>query len=87
VALGVAGMLSLWLHTGGRLGANLNLALAATFIGLLAAGSASSLLVANEHRLGALATPLRRRSVWLHVVFASPLPVLLTFHVLQTFFF
>ncbi|HJR70036.1 MAG TPA: hypothetical protein VKA43_08355, partial [Gammaproteobacteria bacterium] len=87
VVLGFAGLLSLWLHTGGRLGANLNLALAATFVSVLLAGSASSLLVANEHRLGALATPLRRRSVWLHIALASPLPVLLTFHVLQTFYF
>jgi nitrite reductase (NADH) large subunit len=87
VVLGFAGLLSLWLHTGGRLGANLNFALAATFVGLLVAGSASSLLVANEHRLGALATPLRRRCVWQHIALASPLPVLLMFHVLQTFYF
>jgi nitrite reductase (NADH) large subunit len=87
VTLGAAALLALWLHTGGRLGANLNLALAATFVGLLVAGSGASLLVANEHRLGVLATPLRRRSVWLHIALAWPLPVLLTFHVLQAYFF
>jgi nitrite reductase (NADH) large subunit len=87
VALGAAALLALWLHTGGRVGANLNLALATTFIGLLVAGGGASLVVANEHRMGALATPLRRRSVWLHVALAWPLPLLLTFHVLQTYFF
>lgn len=87
VVLGVAALLALWLHTGGRLGANLNLALAATFVGVLVAGAGASLLVANEHRFGVLASPLRRRSVWLHIAVAWPLPVLLTFHVLQAYFF
>jgi nitrite reductase (NADH) large subunit len=87
VALGAAALLVLWLHTGGRFGANLNLALAATFVGVLVAGGGASLLVANEHRFGALATPLRRSSVWLHLALAWPLPVLLTFHVLQAYIF
>jgi nitrite reductase (NADH) large subunit len=87
VALGTVALGALWLHTGGRAGANLNLALATLFVGLLLAGAASSLLVANEHRFGALATPLRRRSVWLHIALAWPLPALLTFHVLQAYFF
>jgi nitrite reductase (NADH) large subunit len=87
MVLGATALLTLWLHTGGRLGANLNLALAAAFVGLLVAGSSASLLVANEHRLGALATPLRRRSVWLHIGLAWPVPLLLTFHVLQVYFF
>jgi nitrite reductase (NADH) large subunit len=87
VALGTVALSFLWLHTGGRAGANLNFALAATFVGLLLAGAASSLLVANEHRFGARATPLRRRSVWLHIALAWPLPALLAFHVLQAYFF
>jgi nitrite reductase (NADH) large subunit len=87
VALGAAALVLLWLHTGGRSGANLNLALATSFAGLLMTGAASSLLVANEHRFGALATPLRRRSVWLHIALAWPLPALLAFHVLQAYLF
>jgi nitrite reductase (NADH) large subunit len=87
VALGTTALVLLWAHTGGRSGANLNLALATSFVGLLLAGAASSLLVANEHRFGALATPLRRRSVWLHIALAWPLPALLACHVLQAYFF
>jgi hypothetical protein len=87
VTLGAAALSLTWLHTGGRVGANFNLALAATFVGLLLAGAASSLIVANEHRLDARATTLRRRSVWLHIALAWPLPALLTFHVLKAYFF
>jgi nitrite reductase (NADH) large subunit len=87
IALGGVALLTLWLHTGGRIGANLDFALAVTFVGLLVAGGGTSLLVANEHRLGAFATPLRRRSAWLHIALAWPLPVLLSFHALKTYFF
>lgn len=86
-ALGALTILALLLHTGGRLGSNLNLALAASFTGLIAAGGASSLLVAGEHRLGAAATTVRRSSVWAHILLFWPVPVLLSFHILQAYFF
>lgn len=85
--IGALAIAALLFHTGGRLGANLNFALATSFAGLIVAGSISSGIIANEHHLGAHAGKLRRRSVWAHILLFWPLPVLLGFHILQAYFF
>ncbi len=87
VAIGVLTTVVLLAHTGGRLGANLNLVLSSSFCGLIAVGGVSGALIANEHRLGARAVRLRRIWVRTHILLFWPLPVLLGFHVLQAYFF
>lgn len=87
LAVGALIPFGLALHTGGRLGANLNLLLSASVCGLLVAGSVSGAVIANEHRLGARAARLRRASVWTHILLFFPVPVLLGFHILQVYFF
>lgn len=86
VGLAVIAGLTLLAHTGGRIGANLNLALSATFIAALVLGAASALAVAREHR-GVAAVHVRRRMTWVHLVFTWPLPALLAAHVLKAYFF
>jgi hypothetical protein len=86
VGLAVIAGLTLLAHTGGRIGANLNLALSATFITALVLGAVSALAVAREHR-GVAAVHVRRRMTWIHLVFTWPLPALLAAHVLKAYFF
>ena len=86
--LGIAAIATLLVHTGGRLGSALNLALALCFYGLVIAGAAAAAFIALDHRMG-LATSRRTRASgwWLHMLFAWPVPVLLVFHVLKTYYF
>jgi nitrite reductase (NADH) large subunit len=88
VFLGVATLAGLLVHTGGRLGSELNLLLSSTFVVLAFVGGLAGSTIAFEHRLSA-ATARRLRSnwAWLHIVLAWPVPVLLTFHVLKTYYF
>jgi nitrite reductase (NADH) large subunit len=85
--LGALTLVGLAVHTGGRLGANLNFALMISFLGLVAVGAVAGSVIALEHRLGAGATSLRRTWLWSHIVLSWPIPVLLTFHVLKTYYF
>ncbi len=83
-ALTVAGLL---VHTGGRLGSNLNFLLMAAFLTAIVVGAAAGGLIAFEHRLGAGAMRLRRSGIWTHILIAWPIPVLLGFHVLKSYYF
>jgi nitrite reductase (NADH) large subunit len=85
--LGALTLAALAVHTGGRLGANLNSALMISFLGVVALGAVAAGVVALEHRLGAGAAALRRSWLWSHIVLFWPIPVLLTFHVLKTYYF
>jgi nitrite reductase (NADH) large subunit len=88
VFLGVATLAGLLVHTGGRLGAELNLILSGTFISLALVGGVAGSAIAFEHRLSAAtARRLRTNWAWLHIVLAWPIPVLLAFHVLKTYYF
>lgn len=78
---------ALAVHTGGRLGANLNFILAAMFLGLICAGSIAGGVVALEHRLGPRGGRLRRAWTWAHLLFSWPVPALLGMHVLKTYYF
>lgn len=73
VALALLAGLTLLLHTGGRIGVNLNLALSATFLAALVLGAFSALSVAREH-LGFAAVQRRRRMVWVHLACTWPAP-------------
>jgi nitrite reductase (NADH) large subunit len=85
--LGTLTLAGLAAHTGGRLGSNLNFALIASFLGVVAVGSAAGGAVALEHRLGAAGARLRRTCTWAHILFFWPLPILLVLHVLKTYYF
>jgi nitrite reductase (NADH) large subunit len=88
VMLGLLALLVLGLHTGFRVGSNLNAWLMVDFLALAALGSVAGLVTAFEHRAGASrGKALRSRSTWLHIVVFWPLPVLLGFHVLKTYYF
>ena len=88
LSLGLLVIVALVLHTGLRLGSGLNFALMSAFLGLLLLGGVSTGVIAREHRLGiALARRLRRQSLWLHLLLFWPVPVLLGFHVLKSYWF
>lgn len=86
VGLAVLAGLTLLAHTGGRVGANLNFALSATFVTALVLGAISALSVAREHQ-GVAAVRVRRRMTWVHLVLTWPLPALLVAHVVKAYFF
>jgi len=78
----------LWVHTGGRVGDNLNMMLMLSFTGLILAGGVLSATLGFEHHLSAqLARRLRRTSLWVHILLLWPLPVLLGFHILKAYYF
>lgn len=92
VAIGLAAVLTLFVHTGFRLGSNLNMWLMGTFLAVSAVGAASGLVTATEHLL--LNGPLkgqrklpRRIPVWLHILAVWPLPLLLIFHILSVYYY
>jgi nitrite reductase (NADH) large subunit len=85
--LGVLTLAGLAVHTGGRLGSNMNFTLIASFLGLVAVGSAAGGIIALEHRLGAAGARLRRTWTWAHILFFWPIPLLLALHVLKTYYF
>jgi nitrite reductase (NADH) large subunit len=84
VSVGAMAVLALLVHTGGRVGSNLNFLLLSTFVGLIAVGGVTALVMAAEHRLGAR---VRARSYWLHLLLFWPVPALLGVHVLKSYYF
>lgn len=88
VALGVLALAALVSHTGLRLGDELNRLLMLNFILLAMVGAGASVIISNEHRLApALAKRRRRQLTWLHILLFWPLPVLLGFHVIKTYYY
>ncbi|HUG73991.1 MAG TPA: FAD-dependent oxidoreductase [Steroidobacteraceae bacterium] len=86
VGLAVLAGVTLLAHTGGRIGVNLNLALAVTFLVALVLGAISALAVAREHQ-GVPAVRVRRRTTRVHLVLTWPLPALLVAHIVKAYFF
>ena len=84
VSVGALAVIALLVHTGGRVGSNLNLLLLSTFVGLIGLGVATALVMAAEHRLGAR---VRARWYWLHLLLFWPVPALLGVHVLKSYYF
>ena len=88
VVLGVCALTALIIHTGLRLGDQLNLLLMLNFIAIVLAGAGAGLLIAREHKLSpVLARKHRKRWTWVHILLFWPLPVLLGFHVVKSYYF
>lgn len=88
VALGVSAVVALIVHTGFRLGDELNLFLMLNFLLLVVAGASASKVVATEHRSSpALAKKRRRHWTWIHIVLFWPLPALLAAHIIKGYYF
>lgn len=88
VALGVATLVTLFVHTGLRTGVNLNQWLVVSFLLLAAAGSLAGLGALVENRTGGmLGRRIRRSGNWLHLLLTWPFPVLLAFHVIAVYYF
>jgi nitrite reductase (NADH) large subunit len=76
------------LHTGFRMGANLDLVLSIAFSASILVGAGSALAAIFEQRLGSgLGAKLRRRVTQIHVWVVWPLPVLTAAHVAKVYFF
>ncbi len=88
VILGGIAIAVLLAHTGLRFGENLNFYLMLSFSGLILIGSLAGIVISAEHKLNpGLARKLRGRFVWIHILLFWPLPALLGFHILQTYYF
>lgn len=85
-SVGLATVLVGAVHTGLRLGANLNAMLMSAVLGLLVLGTFSAFATSLEHRLSPqLGSVLRRGWRGAHVALVWPLPLLLFFHVLTVY--
>lgn len=86
--LGGSAIFVLLVHTGFRLGDNLNFLLMMAFTALLLVGAVTGSVIAMEHRLSA-STVRQVRSIgtWLHILIFWPIPVLLGFHIFKTYYF
>jgi nitrite reductase (NADH) large subunit len=85
---GAIALLVLAAHSGFRVGHNLNLLLMACFSGVLVAGSIFGGMVAFGHRPApVVASKLKSTFGWAHILLFWPLPVLLLFHVLKTYYY
>ncbi len=82
--MGVLALLGLFLHTGFRLGSNLNFALAVLFLVSSFTGASAALVLRLEGRVArACAAALKRT----HELTFYPLPVLVLFHALKSYYF
>lgn len=88
IALGVLALVGIFLHTGFRLGANLNYWLMAPFLGLIFIGSMTALFMSFQHRLDAArAKGIRDTLVWGHILTFWPIPAILVMHITKTYYF
>jgi nitrite reductase (NADH) large subunit len=88
VVMGVGAALVLVIHTGLRLGSALNLFLMVSYVGAVLAGAVLSGAAGLQHALPlGLVRRTRSLSLWAHILLLWPLPGLLGFHVLKTYWF
>lgn len=88
VVVAVLTMGILLAHTGFRFGHYLNFYLMSIYSGLLLVGAVAGVAIAMDHVLSRkVARRLRKATVWLHILLLWPLPVLLGFHVVKTYYF
>ena len=88
VVLGVSCLVGAFIHTGWRLGHNLDFALMLTFLLASVAGAVASLCLGVEARVSpARAVAWRRSWTRIHLWLLWPLPVLLLFHVVKVYYF
>ncbi|MCY3641834.1 MAG: GPP34 family phosphoprotein [Gammaproteobacteria bacterium] len=91
IAIGVACTLALFIHTGFRLGANVNAALMGFYVATLLSGALAGIAVGAAHRLrqmtiGRVGRP-RNVLLWLHVMAICPLPALLAVHIAAAYLY
>jgi nitrite reductase (NADH) large subunit len=87
-ALGIAIAAALLMHTGGRLGSQLNAWLVLSFLGLILVGALAAAVISREHRLAAArARRMRSSLTWVHILLFWPIPVLLGFHVFKFYYY
>lgn len=85
---GVAVIAALLAHTGFRFGENLNAWLMLSFTTLVVAGGLAGTATAFLQRSGQAATRrLQAVSLWTHIFLLWPLPTLIGFHVLKSYWF
>lgn len=88
VVLGTFIALTLVAHTGLRLGFNLNLYLMLSFVSLMLVGAIASGVIGLQHVLPRrVSKQTREMSLWSHILLLWPLPALLSFHVLKSYWF
>jgi nitrite reductase (NADH) large subunit len=88
IVLGILALLTLLAHTGLRSGHGLNLWLMLSFTGLILLGSVYSATLGLQHRLSTTtSTRLRKKSLNWHIYLFWPVPVLLGFHILKSYWF
>ena len=88
VVVGTFTIIVLLTHTGLRFGDNLNFYLMLVFSSLLLAGSVAGITIGFEHKLPRKqALQLRKYATWSHILLLWPLPALLGFHILKTYYF
>ncbi len=92
LGLGVACTVGLFVHTGFRLGDNLNMALMLSYLATLVLGAVAGLATGGDHKLrangfGSAGRPPKTLPAWLHILAIWPLPVLLAAHVASVYAF
>jgi nitrite reductase (NADH) large subunit len=86
--LGIITLTALLAHTGLRMGSGLNFWLTFCFIGLMILGAANSGIIARQHHLtGGTGRRIRAISLSWHIYLLWPLPVLLGFHIISSYWF
>lgn len=86
--LGVLCLVGIGVHTGFRLGSNLDMALGITFLTMTVVGAVAGAATALERKIpNGRGVTLRKWSSRLHLWLTWPLPVLVLFHVLKVYFF
>lgn len=86
--LGGSALFILLIHTGFRLGDNLNFFLMMSFSGLILIGAIVAAVIAKEHELEATTVKqVREIGTWLHILLVWPLPILLGLHIFKTYYF
>lgn len=92
ISVGLGALFVLFLHTGFRMGANLNFYLMLSFLSLGLLGASAGLVKGFEHVLNervykrASAKPAGL-PIWLHIIALWPLPLLLALHILTVYYY
>ncbi|WP_198289168.1 FAD-dependent oxidoreductase [Methyloversatilis thermotolerans] len=87
IVFGVAVLVALVVHSGGRMGSNLNLWLSMSMAGAAVAGTLASMGIARSHERAHPLRAWRRLATWAHILLLWPLPVLLGFHILTSYWY
>lgn len=92
IVLGIGCIFALFVHTGFRLGSNLNAVLMGSYLAVLLSGALVGMVAGGEPRLlkqvglGKIGT-VRRTLLWVHALALCPLPALLIVHVLSVYLY